>query len=244
MGNMMIQGLFITGTGTDVGKTVVCACLARFLSRHGINVGIQKWVSTGNKNRSEDIDYCLSVLGKSTDEIEDPAIANPYTFGFPASPHLAAELEGKEISTERIKQSWQDLSARHDLLLVEGVGGVLVPLTRDHLLVDLVADLGIPVLIVTLSGLGTINHTLLTIEALTRRKMEILGMVFNLAGQEARVIEADNMKIISRLGDIRSFGALPKADSSKELFELFEPIGKEILQAISFRPRSQGTGTK
>ncbi|MFH1672404.1 MAG: dethiobiotin synthase [Pseudomonadota bacterium] len=229
---MKNKSLFITGTNTGVGKTVVCGCLARFFKLQGINVGIQKWVSTGNKNTSEDIDYCLKMLGGKREEI-DPTLISPYTFDFPASPHLAAELEEKKISIDKIKKSYHTLQQRHDLLLVEGVGGVMVPLTREYLLVDLVAELSLPVLIVTHSGLGTINHTLLTIEALQKRDIKILGMVFNFEGEGDKIIEEDNIKTISHLSAIRSFGSLPKVDSNKKLVEKFEPIGASILRAIS-----------
>jgi len=229
---MKNKSLFITGTNTGIGKTVICGCLAKYLSRKGINVGIQKWVSTGNRNTSDDIDYCLSMLGREKEEIDNPLLLHPYTFDFPASPHLAAELEGQEIDIDKIVESYHTLMRRHDLLIVEGVGGVLVPLTRDRLLIDLVADLAIPVLIVTDSGLGTINHTLLTIEALTKRNIPILGMVFNFAGKEDQIIEADNRKTISRIGKCPSFGLLSKVDSMEALIAEFEPIGERILRAI------------
>ncbi len=230
---MKNKSLFVTGTNTGIGKTVICGCLARYLSRKGINVGIQKWVSTGNRNSSDDIDYCLSMLGREKEEIDNPLLLHPYTFDFPASPHLAAELEGQQVSIDKIVESYHTLVRRHDLLIVEGVGGVLVPLTGDRLLIDLVANLAIPVLIVTDSGLGTINHTLLTIEALTKRDIPILGMVFNFAGKEDKIIEEDNRKIISRIGKRPSFGSLSKVDSMEALIDEFEPIGKNILKALN-----------
>ncbi|HUV50475.1 MAG TPA: dethiobiotin synthase [Anaerolineae bacterium] len=230
---MKNKSLFITGTNTGIGKTVICGCLARYLSRKGINVGIQKWVSTGNRNTSDDMDCCLSMLGREKEDIDNPLLLHPYTFDFPASPHLAAEMEGKEIDINKIAESYHTLVQRHDLLIVEGVGGVLVPLTQDRLLIDLVADLAIPVLIVTDSGLGTINHTLLTIEALTKRGIPILGMVFNFAGKENKIIEADNIKTISRIGKRPSFGSLSRVDSTEALIAEFEPIGKNILKALN-----------
>lgn len=230
---MKNKSLFVTGTDTGVGKTVICGCLARYLSREGINVGIQKWVSTGNKNTSDDIDCCLSMLGRKKEELDSPSLLHPYTFDFPASPHLAAELEGQQINIDKIVESYQTLVRKHDFLIVEGVGGVLVPLTRDRLLIDLVADLAISVLIVTHSGLGTINHTLLTIEALRKRNIDILGMVFNFAGKADKIIEEDNRKIISRTGKIPSFGSLSKVDSMEALIDEFEPIGKNILKALN-----------
>lgn len=229
---MKNKSLFITGTNTGVGKTVVCGCLARFLSRQGINVGIQKWVSTGNKYTSEDIEYSLALQGRSIDKSDDPTLLSPYTFDFPSSPHLAAELEGEKISLGKIKKSYYALLDRHDLLLVEGVGGVLVPLTRDYLLIDLMADLALPVLIVAHSGLGTINHSLLTIEALRKRNINIVGMVFNFAGEGDRIIEDDNMKIIAHLGGIHVFGSLPKVDSQEMLIERFELIGENIHRSV------------
>lgn len=230
---MKNRSLFITGTNTGVGKTVVCGCLARFLSHKGINVGVQKWVSTGNKHIPEDIEYCLRWLKKTEVERDDPSLLSPYTFDFPSSPHLAAALEGEEISRDKIRQSYHILLQKHDLLLVEGVGGVMVPLTRDYLLIDLVAELALPVVIVTHSSLGTINHTLLTIEALRHRNINILGIVFNFAGEDNKIIEEDNIAIISHIGGIQSFGSLPKVDSKEALIEAFEPIGENVLGAIS-----------
>ena len=230
---MKNKSLFITGTNTGVGKTVVCGCFARFLSDNGINVGIQKWVSTGNKHASEDIEYCLRLLEKKGDGRDDPSLLSPYTFGFPSSPHLAAELAGEKINQDKIRDSYQTLLQKYDLLLVEGVGGVMVPLTRDDLLIDLVAELALPVVIVTHRGLGTINHTLLTIEALKNRNINIVGMIFNFAGKDNKIIEEDNITIISHIGQIRSFGSLPKVGSTDLLIEAFEPIGENILHAIN-----------
>ena len=230
--DMKNKSLFITGTNTGVGKTAVCACLARFLRDKGINVGIQKWVSTGNKHTSKDIEYCLRLLEKKENERDDPALLFPYTFAFPSSPHLAAALEGEKINRDRIRQSYHILSQKYDFLLVEGIGGVMVPLSRDDLLIDLVAELGLPVVIITYSGLGTINHTLLTIEALRHRNIKILGLIFNFADEDNKIIEEDNITIISHIGKIRSFGSLPKVDSMEALIEVFKPIGENILHAI------------
>jgi dethiobiotin synthetase len=229
---MKNKSLLITGTNTGVGKTVVCGCLARFLSHKGISVGIQKWVSTGNKHTAEDMEYCLRLLEKKGDERDDPSLMSPYTFDFPSSPHLAAKLEGEKINKDKIRQSHHTLLQKYDILLVEGVGGVMVPLTRDYLLIDLVVELALPVVIVTHSGLGTINHTLLTIEALRHRNINTLGLIFNFAGEDNKIIEEDNIAIISHIGKIRSFGSLPKVDSKEALIEAFEPIGGSILGAI------------
>ncbi|MFH1077486.1 MAG: dethiobiotin synthase [Pseudomonadota bacterium] len=226
------KGVFIAGTGTSVGKTLVCGCLARFLKMRGVRIGVQKWVSTGNKEISNDMAFCSSMLSEPLQSLHPMSLISPYTFAYPASPHLAAELEGTTINEDRIIQSYRDLSKHYELLLVEGTGGVMVPLTRDSLFIDIVARLKLPTLIVSLSGLGTINHTLLTIEALRTRDIPILGVVFNLTGREDPIIENDNSIVISQIGRVKNFGLLPQKNTREELIEAFEPIGERILDAV------------
>lgn len=226
-----MKSIFITGTDTGIGKTIVCACLAKFLALKGLNVGIQKWVSTGNKNFSEDMEFCLKMLGKKKEELPNAPFVAPYIFGFPYSPHLAAELERKEVDIKKIKESYYISSETSEVLLVEGVGGTMVPLRKDYLLIDLLKELSLPVLVVTRTKLGTINHTLLTIEALRNRKIEILGVIFNSLEPENDIVVEDNIKIIAQIGGIETFGLLPKA-TLEEVFKAFQPIGEKLLKKI------------
>ncbi len=231
--NKKNAAVFITGTDTSVGKTYVSALLLDYLLGHGIDVSYQKWVSTGDDQRAEDLDHCLAT---SRLPYEDAEIAShvPYRFKLPASPHLAAEQEGREVDPNRIITSYQHLRAAHDLLIVEGVGGLHVPLTRKLLLADLLAKLAIPTLIVARTGLGTINHTLLTIEALRSRNLSILGVIFSDSSEdENELLAADNRQTIAQMADVEIFGRLQWCEDIDQAKEQFAQIGAEILPQLT-----------
>ncbi len=156
----------------------------------------------------------------------------PYRFDYPASPHLAAELAGRKIDPELLVAAYENLKGRYDVLLVEGVGGVLVPLRRELLLADLVARLKIPTLLVARSGLGTLNHTLLSLEALRSREIPVLGVLFTDGPEEAEDIAADNLKTVSEIGLVKVFGRLSWCGSDDELAAAFPPLGQAILAAL------------
>ena len=169
--------VFVSGTDTGVGKTTVTRMLARSLLLKGYKVATQKWVETGVKKSG--------------------AI---FAFKLAASPHLAAKLEGKTIKIGKIKRALRKLSKKHDFVIVEGTGGLLVPLTPTKLLIDVVKELKIPVLLVAANRLGAINHTLLSVEALRSRRMKILGVVFNnISRDENKLILKDNPRIVKKL---------------------------------------------
>ncbi|MCA1766524.1 MAG: dethiobiotin synthase [Desulfobulbaceae bacterium] len=219
--------LFITATDTGVGKTMVSGLLLGFLRDKGIDAGYQKWASTGARENCPDLTTCLKISGLKP----EPGLLDrqaPYRFAFPASPHLAAELEKRKIEPARIIAAYREMTKRHEVLVVEGVGGLLVPLNRDLLLVDLVARLRLPVIVVARSGLGAINHTLLTIEALKAREIGIAGAIFTDSADEDEVIVRDNMRFIAETGGIEVLGRLPYCPEKKELIREFVPIGEKI----------------
>lgn len=228
----MKQTLFVTATDTGVGKTLVCGLLLRFLKEQGVVAGYQKWVSTGGAIAA-DLETVAGLTGSAfpAGELERQV---PYRFAFPASPHLAAELEGRVVEAERIVAALRTAQAACEVLVVEGVGGALVPLNRELLLADLVARLPLPCLIVARSGLGTLNHTLLTIEALRQREIPIMGVVLTDAGpQEEERIVADNLRTIAVLGHVPVLGRLPWCEDVAELPRHFAAIGEKILSRLS-----------
>jgi len=177
-------GIFVAGTGTDVGKTVVTAGVLRFLRRHGEAAMAMKPVQTGcesgpqGRMRAPDIDFVLHAAGLTADEETLTHLA-PYCFAPACSPHLAARLAGQRIEMETIAASAQWLAERYPRLVVEGAGGVLVPLNETQIILSIAWELGLPVLLVGHSGLGAINHVLLSLEAIRRRGCEVLGVVLN-----------------------------------------------------------------
>ena len=231
-----MKAVFITGTDTGVGKTIVAGLLGRFLLDRGRRAITQKWIETGSDGFPEDIARHLELMKKKKRDINDYSpYVSPYTFKFPASPHLAARLERKTISKDKIKKSFLFLKDRFDSVIVEGIGGALVPFNGKGLVMDIAKELDIPVLLVVANKLGCINHTLLTIEAMKRRSMKVIGIIFNnnQSGGKENIISKDNPRIIKKLTGERTLGILPYSRDTHKLYKSFLPIGNKILKVVA-----------
>lgn len=189
-------GVFITGTDTGVGKTFVTALIAENLIGKGMDVGVMKPISAGPAAEND------AIYLKKRLKLKDPLeLINPIRLKCPLAPYVAAIAESRKLNTGIIFNAYKKLEKRHDLILVEGIGGVLVPITKDYFVADLIKDLGLPTIIVARAGLGTINHTLLTIEALKKRKVKVLGVVLN--GWENRgLAERTNPSVIETISGL------------------------------------------
>lgn len=175
----MAKGLFITGTDTGVGKTIVTAALARALRLRGVNVGVMKPVTSGCSEQggeliSDDAELLAWAAGVPCDED-----VSPYRLREPIAPSEAAKIDGVRIDFERIAESYRRLAERHDFVLVEGAGGLMVPLSGGLLVADLIKRLELPLLVVSRPNLGTINHTVLTCFAAGQMELEVKGVVVN-----------------------------------------------------------------
>jgi dethiobiotin synthetase len=201
-------GVFVTGTGTEVGKTVVAAATARTLATEGKRVAVFKPAVTGLDEEGE-TDHALLRRASGSRQSDDEIA--PYRYGPPASPHLAAALAGEEIDPARLLEAAKAAAANADAIVCEGVGGLLVPLSPTYLVRDLAADLGYPLVIVAGPGLGTINHTLLTIEAARSAGLEVAAAVLNPWPEEPTEIERDNRATIAALSSVEVL-TLPRLD--------------------------------
>jgi dethiobiotin synthetase len=220
-----MKGVFVTGTGTEVGKTVVAAAIARTLAAEGRRVAVFKPAVTGLDEQPADgpISHRIGVFSAHRpDHVVLREVAGssqgddeiaPYRYGPAMSPHLAAELAGEEISPARLLDAARAAAASAETLVCEGVGGLLVPLAPRYLVRDLAADLALPVVIAASPGLGTINHTLLTIEAARAAGLEILAVVLTPWPDEPSPIEESNLGTIAALGEVR-IETLPRLDLS------------------------------
>jgi len=199
----MTRGVFITGTDTEIGKTAVTAGLAAVLKQRGQNVGVMKPVAAGS--RADAIILQRSAhIPDTLDEI------NPIYLENPLSPNVAAQIESKTVDITQIKTTYNILAKRHDMMLVEGVGGLLVPLLDTYSVADLIVQLDLPIIIVARAALGTINHTLLTIEAAQKRNLNILGVIYNTVLPQANPTAAQTSpETITRISQIPSLGTLP-----------------------------------
>jgi dethiobiotin synthetase len=200
----MDRGIFITGTDTGVGKTYVAAGIAAEL-RNMLNVGVMKPVETGCRMRKGNlVPRDAFHLIKSSTVRDELDLVNPYRFSKPLAPYVAAGLEGKKIGITKIMKAFRVLSRRHDFMIVEGAGGIMVPLTKEDTFLDLAQAMRLPVLIVARPGLGTINHTLLTIAALRARRIPIAGIVINYAGEQVKgIAERTNPITIEKVSGVR-----------------------------------------
>ena len=214
----MSRGIFITGTGTGVGKTVVTAAVLRGARAAGIDAVPFKPVQTGAAEgpdglRSPDVEFALSAAGLVAPP-ETAAMMAPLLYKPACSPHLAGRLAGRPVTVEAVRACAEKLLARHDTLIVEGAGGVMVPLNDSATMLDLMTALGMPVVVVALDGLGTINHTLLTLGALRQAGLEVLGVVFNQPEPPAEgdaFLRRDNPEVIARFGSTAVLGNIPHA---------------------------------
>jgi len=208
-----VRGLFVTGTDTGVGKTVVAASILAALRHRGERVIAFKPVLTGiDEPADPDWPPDDSLLaGAACMRAEDVA---PNRFGPPVSPHLAASLAGAPLDPAALRAAFAGHAAEADVVIAEGVGGLLVPLALDYLVRDLACDLGLPLVIAARPGLGTINHTLLTLEAARAAGLTVAGVVMTPWPEAPSAMEQDNRTTISQLGgvEVATLPQMPRAD--------------------------------
>jgi dethiobiotin synthetase len=210
---IITSGLFVTGTDTGVGKTYVSAGLAVSLKRRGVDVGVMKPAETGCRMRAGQLVPKDALLLMKSASVNDAlSLVNPYRLKNPLAPSVAAAREGKKIDPNKILSLFNALRDRHEFMIVEGAGGIMVPLYEQYTYLDLAHDIGLPVLVVARPGLGTINHTLLSIAALKGREIPIAGIVINYAlDVEPGLAEETSPSVIENLSGIRIVGIIPHA---------------------------------
>ncbi len=209
-----MKGIFVTGTGTEVGKTVVAAVVARALSASGRRVAVFKPAVTGLDDGGE-TDHALLRRAAGSKQ-SDEQIA-PYRYGPPASPHLAAAMAAEEIEPARLLSAANAAAEDADTLVCEGVGGLMVPLSPGYLVRDLAVELALPLVIAAAPGLGTINHTLLTIAAARAAGLEVVAVVLTPWPAQPSPVERSNRETIAALGEVRV--------ESLPLLDLSDPAG-------------------
>lgn len=209
----MKPGIFITGTDTNVGKTVVSAGLALALRARGLKVGVMKPIATGCDGTPQRLISYDAVYLWEAAENEFPALTSPSRFRNPLAPHVAASIEKKEVDIKSIHRAYRELQKHYDFIIVEGVGGMLVPLTKDYFVANLIREFQLPMIIVSHINLGTINHTLLTVDAALIRGFDIKGIIFNrVPTANVSLAELTNPKVIHELTGIPILGSLPNIE--------------------------------
>ena len=232
---MPAQGLFITGTDTGVGKTVVTAAILAWLQHQGKKAGVMKPIETGVDNECSSAANSDALFLMECGSIEDTlSEVCPIRLKPAASPYQAALIENRSIEPETILSAYQTLSEKYDWMLVEGVGGVRVPITRDYGIINLMHDLGLPVVVVARYQLGTLNHTLMTLDTLKQNDISVRGVVFNQTGSEALdAIEQDQPRLIEELSGTPVLGEFPYIDNLST--QSFSPEKmKEVEASVDF----------
>jgi dethiobiotin synthetase len=235
-----MNGIFITGTDTGIGKTVLSALLLAELRRRDINAAPMKPVQTGclaeglspgaSGLAAPDLDYALSMASMTVSE-EDYALMSPCRFEPACSPHLAAGMAGAAIDIADIVIAARKLTAEYSCLIAEGAGGILVPLNRRETMLDLMQAMRLPVLIAARPGLGTLNHTLLSIRALRSDGLDIAGVVFIAPTDDASgFIEEDNKTTIEHFGKVPVLGTVPYCAALADPGPRYDTLPRQIIE--------------
>lgn len=226
------SGLFVTGTDTEVGKTLITGAVARILAGQGLKVGVFKPVATGCRHSREGlVSSDAEFLAVCADSDYPLTVINPVSYATPAAPVVAADYEKRGIDFEPIASAYRYLCEVSDVVLVEGIGGVRVPVTDDVDVLDMAVWFGLPVVVVARAGLGTINHTLLTVDAARRAGLKAAGVVLNgYSEATAGTAEVTNPQVIARYGKVDVLSVVPYDETvSIETGK----IGEAVLQSLA-----------
>ncbi len=217
---MKSNGIFITGTDTSVGKTFIAAGLAASMKENGIDVGVMKPIATGSRDDAE----ILIKAAKVDDSIEE---VNPIFFQLPAAPLVAKRLLAADIDLSMIKSSFNILMQRHEYIIVEGIGGIFVPITEKYFVIDMIKDLKLDTIIVCRGKLGTINHTLLTYHACKVNSIKVIGIVATMVKDD---LESYSIDIIRELTDIPILGIIPYINESIDNIDIIKESIKKYIR--------------
>ena len=189
---------FISGIDTNIGKSYATGYLAKKLSEQGVSVITQKMIQTGNINVSEDIELHRKIMNIPFTEADHQKLTAPFIFSHPCSPHLAAKLDNRKIDLTHILQATEQLQKLYDVVLLEGAGGLMVPITETYLTIDYLQEHQYPLIFVTSGKLGSLNHTLLNFEIIKSRNLKLEKVIYNLYPQTDSIIEEDSLNFIQR----------------------------------------------
>jgi len=225
------SGLFITGTDTGVGKTLIAGAIARILTDAGLKVGVFKPIATGCNRRWEGlVSYDTEFLADCANSDLSLSTITPVGYVTPAAPIVSAAREGHPIDFDSIASAYKDICENSDLIIVEGIGGVRVPLTAEFDVLNLAVEFGLPVVVVARPNLGTINHTLMTIDCIRAAKLKIAGVVINgFNATEATLAEDTAGQVITQCSGVNILAVVP----FDETVDIEEPnLGEMIVPSL------------
>jgi len=209
--------IFVTASDTEVGKTFCSCAIAEAFWSDGLSVGVYKPVLSGLSwcDSSETLDDA-TLLQSAAGSTDDIALINPYRFDAAVTPAHAAHLENVKIDKQKLHENYNDIKARHDITIVEGAGGLMSPVTDDYLNIDMICDFQCPVIVVTDTKLGRINHTLMTLNLLKERGAEVLGVIVNMYPKDPNEANKSLIKYIELFSDVKILAVIEKGDGSSD----------------------------
>ena len=225
----MAKGFFITGTDTGVGKTVISAAVIRAAIFLGRKVCGMKPVESGCDRDAERLIPRDGMFLRMMSRVDEPIeLITPCRFENPLAPMAASEIEQKDVDIAGIISAFSRLSEKYEAVIVEGIGGIMVPIMKDYLVLDLARELGLPLIVVARPSLGTINHTLLTVDCALGKGLDVAGIVLNHAGlPKIDLAEKTNPGLLARVCPIPVMGIFPHMDNFTE-----EEIEKTSLSTL------------
>lgn len=221
---MKRNGLFITGTDTGIGKTFVGGGIAAIIKKHGIDVGVFKPMLSGESREHPLSD--TAILKKMSSDHNTFEQITPFQFAEPLAPYVAAKRAGQDISLSAVMHKWEKIKATHEYFIVEGAGGLGVPLGKDYTVAEVAKAIGLPLLIVARTGLGTVNHVWLTVQVARAMELEIAGIILNGAKEEQSIAEVTNPALIEEMTNIPVLAVLPRFNQSNpdDMIEKMEEL--------------------
>ncbi len=223
-----MKAFFITGTDTGVGKTSITAGLAGSMRKLGVNVGVMKPIATGipQKTGFKSSDVAIIADASSSKDSED--LINPVFLPIPTSPYDATKLLSIPIDMQFILEKFTKLLSLHDVLLVEGIGGIMTPITKNFFVADMIKAMGIETIIVTRATLGTLNHTVLTYQMCKDYDIKVKGLVINNFDEKGTAAEKNSPVTLHEISGLDILGVVPFIKDYAEIDTMIEVVGKKI----------------
>ena len=204
-----MKSYFITGTDTDVGKTIITAGMARAFADLGVKIGVMKPFAAGEQHVSDFQSEDTQILAKAARVTDSEKLLNPQFFPIPASPFTASQNLGIDVDLDLVLNSYKKLSEKYDVMLVEGMGGLMTPILKDYFVANLISDMNSEAIIVSRSRIGTVNHTVMTAKLCSQFKVSVAGIIINNFDTEGYVV-SDLKRDFEELTGLKVLGTVPR----------------------------------
>lgn len=223
-----MQSYFVTGTDTGVGKTVITAAIAGCLTKRDIDVGVMKPIASGNPQKNGFRSSDVSLLHQAAGVKDSEEMINPVFLPLPASPYDATKILNLPVDMPMIFEKFQELLKRHQMLLVEGIGGIMTPITKNFFVADMIKAMGLETIIITRASLGTLNHTVMTVKMCQQYKIPVKGIIVNYFDEKGTPSERNAPNTIYELTGIPIIGIVPFVKDYKRLDTMIDVLARVI----------------